>query len=577
MLKMLRKMLSVFDRKQKIKILIMFIMIMLGSICELVGVTAILPFINMLMAPQSYINKPYLRFVYDFFSFTSIEYFIIFMAFCIIIIYLVKNAYLVFLGDVQFRFTYNSQMKLSSRIMKIYMHQPYLFFTGINRSEAVRNVFADPQSFFHVVLAILQLATDSSVCIVLFLFLFITDKTITIFILTIFGVYFALYIKIFKKKMAEFGARSREQNTKLGQCMYQAFGGIKEIKILNKEDFFLKSFNRLYDGYVRNLRKNNLIGNLNKPFMEVLVIGGLLVAISIKIYKGVDMNYFIPVLTSFAVAAFKVMPSFSKILSNIGTIIFCKPSVDAIFCELERVKQMENTPLPDGSGTDEVEFVKEIRMEGLYFHYPAGESLILDNVNMIIPKNKSVAFIGPSGAGKTTLADILLGVLTPTNGYVYVDGIDVHQNLYAWHRKLGYIPQNIYLADDSIRNNIAFGYDINEIDDECVWKALEAAQLKGYVESLSEGLDTVIGEGGVKLSGGQRQRIGIARALYSNPEILVLDEATSALDNETEQAVMEAIESLAGTKTLIIIAHRLATIENCDLKYEIKNGKATLV
>jgi len=219
-----------------------------------------------------------------------------------------------------------------------------------------------------------------------------------------------------------------------------------------------------------------------------------------------------------------------------------------------------------------IAFEKEIRLDHIAYRYPNTEDYVIQNVDIVIPKNQSVAFVGPSGAGKTTMADIILGILEPDKGGVLADGMDVCDNMAEWHNKIGYIPQNIYLMDDSIKNNIAYALSNDEIDDNRISEVIEEAQLKSFIESLEHGVDTIIGEAGVRLSGGQRQRIGIARALYKNPEILVLDEATSALDNDTETAVMEAIDSLAGKKTLIIIAHRLTTIKNCDIVYEVKDG-----
>ena len=251
--------------------------------------------------------------------------------------------------------------------------------------------------------------------------------------------------------------------------------------------------------------------------------------------------------------------------------MFNKPAIDAVYKDLKRIEELENSKVMKNTAEEPLTLKKAIKVEKLSFKYPNAENYVLHNINFEILKNKSTAFIGPSGAGKTTLADIILGALEPTEGSVLVDDVNIQEHMSAWHKNLGYIPQSIYLMDDTIKNNIAFGINREEIDESKIWKALEQAQLKGFIKSLDKGLDTEIGEGGVRLSGGQRQRIGIARALYNDPEVLVLDEATSALDNETESAVMEAIDRLSGTKTLIIIAHRLTTIRNCDIIYEVKN------
>ena len=259
-----------------------------------------------------------------------------------------------------------------------------------------------------------------------------------------------------------------------------------------------------------------------------------------------------------------------------NAIIFGKPSIDAVYNtmqEISNMKEMEMSPVE----SEDIAFKHCIKVQDVTFKYPSVENSVLENISLEIPKNKSVAFIGPSGAGKTTLADIILGVLQPTDGKILIDEIDITNRISGWQRKLGYIPQSIYLFDDTIRRNVAMGLPDDQIDEERVWQAIRSAQLEEHVLKMDNGLDTFIGENGMRLSGGQRQRIGIARALYNNPDVLILDEATSALDNDTEAAVMDAINNLAGTKTLIIIAHRLSTIEKCDIVFEIKDKKVSIV
>ena len=280
----------------------------------------------------------------------------------------------------------------------------------------------------------------------------------------------------------------------------------------------------------------------------------------------------------FAVAAFRLLPSFNRITNFLSIILFNKPAVDAVYHDLKEIEQIEKgTNYNEKENVKRTQLKKKIEIRNVCFHYPESEQKVLDMVSFEIKKNQSVAFIGPSGAGKTTLADILLGALAPTYGEIKVDGENINENLRSWQKNLGYIPQTIYLMDDTIKNNIAFGIEESEIDQKKLEEAIEKAQLRDFIEALPEGLETEVGERGVKLSGGQRQRIGIARALYNDPDVLVLDEATSALDNDTEKAVMEAIENLSGSKTLIIIAHRLTTIQNCDIVFEVKEGKVKKV
>jgi len=354
------------------------------------------------------------------------------------------------------------------------------------------------------------------------------------------------------------------------KCMHQSFGGIKEIKISDNEQFFKDQFWDIAAGLARNQVKNGLYNAIPKPMMETMVIAVILVIVALKTASGNSASSFIPIITVFALAAFRLLPSVNKISSYVGVIMYNKVAVESVYHEVNEMRQ--NVSMRESAVEEEIHFHKAICLNDVVFAYDGAEKNVIDHVSLEIEKNTSVAFIGPSGAGKTTIVDVMLGILKNQEGSITVDGTDIRNAMSGWHQKIGYIPQVIYLMDDTIRNNIAFGIKPELIDDVQVWKALEEAQLKEFVETLDDGLDTMVGELGTRLSGGQRQRIGIARALYRKPELLVLDEATSALDNETEKAVMEAIDSLHGKLTLIIIAHRLTTIKNCDVVYEIKDG-----
>lgn len=343
---------------------------------------------------------------------------------------------------------------------------------------------------------------------------------------------------------------------------------------MHREQFFLDKFWGEYNQWA-DLEKNyRNLQMLPKPIMETLCITAMMLAIIFKLLSGTEITSFLTTISAFAVAAFRLLPSFNRITGYVSVIIFNYPAFEAAYNDLKKIEEVSGTGYDTLIDKENILSLNDcIHIKNLSYKYPSGEGFVLRNVNVEIPKNKSIALIGPSGAGKTTLADLILGALQPTEGYIYIDETNAFEHLAAWQKNVGYIPQSIYLMDDTIRNNIIYGAE-ETADDERLMRAVEEAQLKEFIASLSDGLDTEIGERGVRLSGGQRQRIGIARALYSNPQVLVLDEATSALDNDTEKAVMEAIDSLAGMKTLIIIAHRLSTVENCDIKYMVKDGSA---
>lgn len=550
------------------------IIVVVGSLLELLGVTAILPFVEVATTPEIILKKDYLLYAYNFLGMNNTNTFLAFIAVSLIIIYIFKNCFLIMMNSFIFRFTYNNQRRLAYRLLSSYVRQPYSFFVSRNSSELIRNINQDVSMLFDTVLSCMFLLNEGIVCSLLVVVLMMTDKSITIGValLLLFTVVFIL--KGFKKNLEKRGTEVRDSRAGIDLWLLQTFGGIKEAKIYERERFFLRKFDEQYCKFAESHRKNQILAYLPKPFMETLCIGGVLAIITIKLLLGTAPEYFVSTISVFAVAVFRLLPSFNRMSSYMSRVMFNSPSVDAIYDDLKAIEKLEIGQNSSNS-VEEMKFEREIQIKEISFQYENSEQQVLRNVSFSIPKNKSVAFIGTSGAGKTTLADIILGVLVPQHGDIYVDGISTTQNRSAWHNKLGYVPQSIYLIDDTIRNNILFGVD-ESVDESRLVKAIEGAQLQEFVSQLPNGLDEVIGEGGIRLSGGQRQRIGIARALYNDPEVLVLDEATSALDNDTESAVMDAIDNLAGKKTLIIIAHRLSTINNCDYVYEVGNKKVIL-
>lgn len=570
-----QKICYIFDKKQKMKAIFLFVVIIIGAFVELVGVSAVLPFISAVLMPEQILENPILGNVYRWLRFQSMNDYIIFLGGAIIVVYILKNIYVYIMHSMQYRFTYENQRELSYKMMNCYMRQPYLFHLNHNSAELSRNINEDTVSFFEAILAGLQLASEGGVCLALLILLLCQDIGITVGVIALAGAFGLVYMKVFRKRIRQAGRRSRDKQGSTRQAVLEALGGIKEIKVLNREQVFVEDYNEEYKDYAESNRKFKVYSMIPKPVMETVAISGLLLVVCIKVALGTDAATFIPTISIFAMAAFRMLPSANRIAEYLSRIMFSKPAIDSIYHDLKEIDAlMENVKKIED--TDDLSFQSKIEVKNIRFHYPGTEKNVFTDASLVIPKNKSVAFIGPSGQGKTTLADIILGLLEPQEGAVLVDGVDIRHAMHAWNRKLGYIPQTISLLDASIRDNILFGIEKDQIDEKRLLEAIKEAQLKDFIETLEDGLDTVIGEGGVRLSGGQRQRIGIARALYHNPEVLVLDEATSALDNDTEAAVMEAIDYLAGSKTLIIIAHRLSTIQNCDLVYKIEAGAVAL-
>ena len=574
---MVKKLRYVFDRKDKIKLVGLAILMVIGSVLELLAVAVFNPFIEVLMQTSSIEDDSFLKLFFTHIHLNGIEQYLVVLSALIAVIYLVKNIYLSFLQNVILSFSYTTRMNLATRLLTTYMNEPYTFHLSKNIAEMQRCLQSDTSQFMSLINSCLQLTVEMVTCLALAAYLFHTSHSITVVIGVLLLLCIGLFFMISKKVSSRLGRQNENYNAKLFQWINQSLGGIKELKILQREEYFIDSYKTNYKKLIWGARVNELIAALPKYIVETVAMVGLVFAIIIKLLFGHGaLETFIPQIAVFAVAAFRLLPSVGRVNAYINSIMYNKASLDMIYDDL---KEIDSEPVQEIEWQEKKEkwiFTKGVTVEHVSYHYPDSDVEVLHDISLEIPKGKTVALIGPSGAGKTTLADIILGLLPPISGVIRMDQHNVYENLRSWREKLGYIPQSIYLSDDTIRNNVAFGIYEDQIDENAIWKALEKAQLKEFVQGLENGLDTYVGDRGVRLSGGQRQRIGIARALYHDPEILVLDEATSALDSSTEQAVMESIESLQGLKTMIIIAHRLTTIKNADLVYEVSGGNVTL-
>ena len=576
----LKKINYIFSTKQKVQSVFLCIGLLIGALLELAGISLITQLISLITDPSKIHTTPVLQKVYTLLHVTTDRVFFLWIVVGLILVYLIKNLYLLWINYVQYTFVFNNQLRLSGRLIDCYMKKPYTYHLDKNSAEMVRNVMLDSERFFQMLLSIFLLLSEAMVSVLLCVYLVVVDWFITVAVVGILGLFSVIYLLLFRNKAKEYGQTNQIYDGKMHQAINQALGAVKDIKILHREKYFSNAFLSFGRKKMRAVRNNNVLGQAPKYLIETVTIGAVLLVIVYKIYRGEDLGSMIPQLSAFAISAFKLLPSVSKINNYLNLIIFLKPSVDLIYRDIKDTEDMQDFELSDAQVPDEYfanDHPQTIEIRELGYRYPHTKRNVLKNVSFQIPLGAAVGLIGPSGAGKSTLADIILGILTPTSGSVHYGKMNVHEHPLKWSKKLAYIPQAIFLSDDSIRNNVAFGIEEEEIDEEKVWDALREAQLKEFVENLPDGLDTKVGERGVRLSGGQRQRIGIARALYNNPEILVLDEATSALDSETESAVMEAIDNLAGRKTLLIIAHRITTIQNCNLVFRVDLGKVSPV
>lgn len=567
---------EILNKKQRWMLVVLLMATIVGMGLELLGVSAIHPFVEAITNRQTlYNHDSFLGKIYGFVGKPEYTKFLIILILALIGIYIVKNLYLLLLYNFQFRFSFENQRLIERELLSSYLKREYTFHLKHNSAELQRNILQDVTGMYHTLSSGLIFITEGGVCFALFVYLLSLDKTLTLGVVAFLAVTFGLYTLVFGKRNNRIGVESRGASAKRVQWVQQALGGIKEIKILGREWFFIKKYDENAAVFAKRQRQYQMAVSAPRPIMEAAGITALLGVIGVKLFRGVNAAYFVPTLSTFAVAAFRVLPSFGRISGAYGTIAFQRSAVEEVYNGIMKARKNASSEKENNESGGRLEMEKGVFCRDVSFSYPDSEKEILSNINISIPKNKSVAFIGPSGAGKTTLVDIILGILPPAKGEILVDDNNINKSLDKWHNMIGYIPQTIYLMDDSIRKNIAFGIEDEEINDERIWNVLKEVQLFDFVKGLDKGIDTFIGEGGARISGGQRQRIGIARALYTNPEVLVLDEATSALDSETEAAIMEAINSLMGSRTLIIIAHRLTTVEKCDIIYQVKGKKVT--
>lgn len=577
-LDIIKKLNYLITNKQKKQYIFVTIIAFLGSMWELLGVSAILPFIESIMTPEELDGKWYMKIVRMFFNPKDNVEIMTILGVSIIAVYVLKNLYLMFSSYVQAWYSTSVQRDLSIRAANVFLHSSYLFHLGVNSSVLIRSITQDVVGVFAVFFYMFRVIAELFTVIAISVYILFLDPMLSISLVGILGFCMIVVFFALKKLVKLFGRIGQDCDGKMLQYLTQAFNGIKEIMVMNRQEYFANSFNKACSLSARAAKRNNFLNVIPGNIYEIVCIGGLIGLVTIRLHMTDDITGFVTKLAIIAVAAFRLFPSVTRLNTNLNAILYNRPRLDTMYemmkgIEAEEAYQIKTKP------SDQVEpmvFKNELKINGIDWKYPQGKANVLEGLDLSIKKGQSVALIGPSGAGKTTLADVILGLLGPQKGQILLDGEDVYKNLQGWSKIIGYVPQAVYLTDDNIRNNVAFGIYEEDIDEERVWDALKEAQLADFIKSLPDGLDTMVGERGVRLSGGQRQRIAIARALYENPEILVLDEATSALDTETETAVMESIDSLHGTKTMIIVAHRLTTIRNCDVIYEINGGKAVL-
>ena len=536
-----------------------------------------LPVVWVIIDAESVQQNKYCQWAMDFLHLQDMHEFIITLLALLMIMYLLKNAYLLWLTSEQNRFISGNRNKIISQVLREFLNRPYEFYLDADIPTVFRLTDSDIPNVFSILMALISLASETVVFVLICGVLVATDWRLVLFLVIISGIVTIVMFKVLKPRLNKLGTTNQAIQSRIAKWRIQAIYGIKDVKVLHRESFFADNYESNGKIGARLNQKYAVINAMPRLLIESIFMVSILGYLIVCVAAGDDMKQMIPTLTAFGLAAVRLMPCVNRINTYLTDISYFRPCLDYVYenMNINEISKKTNQTLLPVDETKTMQLKNRIELKNIVYAYPNTDTLIFDHADMTVPCGKSVGIMGPSGAGKSTIVDILLGLLKVHEGQILCDGDNVFDNYPAWLSQIGYIPQSIYLVDEPIRNNIAFGIADDEIDDNRIWQVLEEAQLKEFIQTLPEGLDTAIGDRGVRLSGGQRQRLGIARALYHNPEILVFDEATSALDNETEAAVMEAINSFHGKKTMVIIAHRLNTIEKCDIIYKVEGGKIT--
>ena len=581
MVKIIKRLNLLLDRKQKIKMVLIVFLMLIGGILESLSISVAIPVMEVVIDKDAIAkNKYHMGDMYNALGLSDPKQLAVIFLLLLILAFVLKNAFLFIQTKVQLKFVYTNQFATSRRMMINFMKRPYEYYLGADTSVIQRNITSDVNNMYALILTILQLTSECVVFVCLVGVLIVVDARMIITITVLLVLLLLVIKRIIQPIMRKAGQDNQDYYSGLYKIIEESVMGIKEIKVANKESAFINRYAECGAGYVAAVRKYSMYNSTPRLLIETVCIAGLVLYMVVMILTGKPMEELFPQIACFGLAAMRLMPSANRINNYTTSISYLEPFLWNISDHLQDDINDDSMVYDPKAYKGHVQVEKlpvqhEIELKNITYSYPNSEALIFDNADMVIPIGKAVGVVGTSGAGKTTIIDILLGLLKLRTGQVLADGVDINSNYPGWLKNIGYIPQVIFMIDSTIRKNVAFGYTDEEIDDDRVWEVLKEAQLDEFVRSLPDGLDTSIGERGIRLSGGQRQRIGIARALFEDPEVLVLDEATSALDNETEAEIMDSINILAGKKTLVIIAHRLQTIEKCNMVYRVLNGKIT--
>lgn len=571
---------AILEGENKTRIALIVLLMMVSALVNTAGVGAILPFMSILTDPQVVYEGGFIGKIYELFGGIELSRFLLIIGTLVLIVFIVGNFLMMSVFWVMHRFSQNLSFRISRRLLGRYLYQDYSFFLKRNSSELVKNLYGEVGAVNNGVLRpLMEMLTYGVLAFAIISYLFFADPLIATLTLGVLGGAYGVIYYLFRKRLDIIGKKRVEANKGRFHLANEAFGGIKDVKLLGKEHRYLHRYEPIGKQFHRAQANVHIIAGVPKYLLEMVAFGGILLIALILYSQSGNVSGVLPLLSVYALAGYRLMPAVQNVFRAITTIRGHIPALDVVYHDFylppgkrTRMKESEKNA---STKENPVPFQKEVSLEHISFRYSEDSTFALSGINMSIPKNHIIGIVGPTGCGKTTLVDVVLNLLIPESGRITVDGTPITDgNRRNWQQDLGYVPQAIYLSDDTITRNIAFGIPDEEVDMAAVRRSADAANIRGFIETeLPSQYRTIVGERGVRLSGGQRQRVGIARALYHNPQVLILDEATSALDNITERVVMDAINNLAGKKTIIIIAHRLTTVMRCNTIYLMDKGQ----
>lgn len=563
-----KKLTYLLSASQKKQLTLLGVLLLIGMLFEMAGLGILIPALGLMLNADIGKDYPSLRPYLEFLGNPSQMQLVVGGMLFLVLVYFIKAAFLAFLSWRQSKFSSELGAELSRILFNGYLRQSYAFHLERNSAQLLRNIQTEINLFNSVTQAAIALTTEISLIVaVTFMLIFIEPLGASV-VITFLAGSALIFHRITKNYLLGWGKKRQVNDGLMNQHLLQGLGGVKDVKLLGREANFVSEYSTHNIARAKILTKQITLMQMPRFYLELLAVVGLAGLVILMVVQNKSLERLLPTLGIFVASAFRMIPSFNRIMGAVQQMRYAQPVVDLLYAEFKLIRSTTTK----WSAAEKLHFTKDIIIKDVFFKYKNADTYALNGVNIRIQKGESVGFIGPSGSGKSSLVDVILGLLTPDSGNILVDGNDINYNLRGWQDEIGYVPQSIYLTDDTLRHNVAFGINPKEIDEEAVTRSIKAAQLQEFVADLKDGLDTFVGERGVRLSGGQRQRIGIARALYHDPSILVLDEATSALDSDTENGVMEAVNALHGDKTLLIVAHRLSTVETCDRLYRLDKG-----